>query len=138
VPADEIAAAEALSGAEINQAKIRLANEATRMLHGVEEAAKAEAAARTAFEQGGVSADMPTHEVAKADLDAGIMLADLAVGAGLAASKGEARRLAQGGGLRVNDRPEPDANRTVTAADLADGVVKLAAGKKKIVLVKPV
>ena len=60
--------------------------------------------------------------------------------AGLAATarEGEARRLAQGGGLRVNDKPEPDANRTVTAADLADGVVKLAAGKKKIVLVRPV
>ena len=43
-----------------------------------------------------------------------------------------------GGGLRVNDKPEPDANRTITAADLADGVVKLAAGKKKIVLVRPV
>ncbi|HEX7946600.1 MAG TPA: tyrosine--tRNA ligase [Phenylobacterium sp.] len=136
--AEEIAAAEALTGADINQAKIRLANETTRMLHGADEAAKAEAAAHTAFAQGGVSADMPTHEVAKADLDVGIMLADLAVGAGLAGSKGEARRLAQGGGLRVNDKPEPDANRMVSAADLADGVVKLAAGKKKIVLVRPV
>ena len=53
-------------------------------------------------------------------------------------ARGEARRLAQGGGLRVNDTAETDANRTITSADLVDGVVKLAAGKKKIVLVKPV
>jgi len=63
-----------------------------------------------------------------------ILVAD----AGLASSRGEARRLAQGGGLRVNDAPELDAHRTVTDADLIEGVVKLAAGKKKIVLVKPV
>lgn len=138
LPLDEIARLEALPGAEINEAKKVLANEATRLLHGAEAAQTAEAAATTAFEQGGVSADMPTHEVARTDLDAGIMLADLAVGAGLATSKGEARRLAQGGGLRVNDKPEADANRTITSADLADGVVKLAAGKKKIVLIRPI
>jgi len=66
------------------------------------------------------------------------VLAALAAEAGLAGSRGEARRLAQGGGLRVNDKAEPDANRPITPADLVDGVVKLAAGKKKIVLVKPV
>ena len=57
--------------------------------------------------------------------------------AGLAASRSDARRLAQGGGLRLNDRPEPDAGRLVTPADLKDGVIKIAAGKKKIVLIKP-
>ena len=66
------------------------------------------------------------------------MLAALAADAGLASSRGEARRLAQGGGLRVNDTAELDANRLVTEADLVGGVVKLAAGKKKIVLVRPV
>ncbi|PZQ59392.1 MAG: tyrosine--tRNA ligase [Phenylobacterium zucineum] len=138
LPADEIARLEALEGAGINEAKKVLANAATTLLHGVEEAEKAAAAAQAAFEQGGLSADLPTIDVPKADLDAGIQLADLAVTAGLAGSKGEARRLAQGGGLRVNDKPETDANRMITAADLAEGVVKLGAGKKKIVLVKPV
>ncbi len=135
---DEIARYEAMQGAEINEAKKVLANEATRMLHG-EEAAKAAAeAARVAFEVGSVSADMPTHEVPRAELEAGMVLAALAADAGLAASRGEARRLAQGGGLRVNDKAETDANRSIDASDLVDGVVKLAAGKKKIVLVKPV
>jgi tyrosyl-tRNA synthetase len=138
LPLDEIARLEALPGAEINDAKKVLANAATTLLHGPEEAAKAAAAAQAAFEQGKLSDDLPTHEIARSDLDAGIVLATLAADAGLAASRGEARRLAQGGGLRVNDKPEIDGNRTLTSADLVDGVVKLAAGKKKIVLVKPV
>ncbi|MFI4949453.1 MAG: tyrosine--tRNA ligase [Caulobacterales bacterium] len=138
LPLDEIAALEALPGAQINEAKKVLANEATTLLHGAEEAAKAAAAAEAAFEQGRLSDDLPTHEVAAAELAAGIVLAALVADAGLAGSRGEARRLAQGGGLRLNDKAEPDANRTVTEADLVDGVVKLAAGKKKIVLVRPV
>jgi tyrosyl-tRNA synthetase len=138
LPLDEIARLEALPGAQINEAKKVLANEATALLHGQAEAAKAAAAADAAFVQGKLSDDLPTFEVPRADLEAGIVLATLAADAGLAGSRGEARRLAQGGGLRLNDKPEPDANRTVTAADLIDGVVKLAAGKKKIILVKPV
>nr|WP_165830628.1 tyrosine--tRNA ligase [Phenylobacterium soli] len=138
LPLDEIGRLESLQGAEINEAKKVLATEATRMLHGDEAAEAAAGAAQAAFEQGALSSDLPTHEVAKAELEAGIVLAALAHDAGLAGSRGEARRLAQGGGLRVNDRAESDANRLITTADLAEGVIKLAAGKKKIVLVKPV
>ncbi|RAK61457.1 tyrosine--tRNA ligase [Phenylobacterium hankyongense] len=138
LPLDEVALLEALPGAQINEAKKVLANAATTLLHGREEAEKAAAAAEAAFEQGRLSDDLPTHEVPRAELEAGIVLAALAADAGLAGSRGEARRLAQGGGLRVNDRAENDANRTVTVADLVDGVVKLAAGKKKIVLVRPI
>jgi tyrosyl-tRNA synthetase len=138
LPLSEIARLEALEGAAINDAKKVLANEATTLLHGAAEAARAAGAADAAFVQGKLSDDLPTHEVPAAELTAGIMLAALAEAAGLAGSRGEARRLAQGGGLRVNDKAESDANRTVTDADLVDGVVKLAAGKKKIVLVKPV
>ena len=138
LPLDEIVGYEAMTGADINEAKKVLANEATRMLHGLEAAQAAAEAARVAFEVGSVSSDMPTHEIAQADLDAGIILATLATDAGLATSRGEARRLAQGGGLRVNDTAETDGNRTLTAADLVDGVIKLAAGRKKIVLVRPV
>jgi tyrosyl-tRNA synthetase len=138
LPLDEIAHLEALPGAQINDAKKVLANAATSLLHGAEEAARAAGASEAAFEQGRLSDDLPTHEVPVAELEAGIVLAALAADAGLAASRGEARRLAQGGGLRVNDKAELDANRTVTSADLVEGVVKLAAGKKKIVLVKPV
>ena len=138
LPLDEIVLLEALPGAQINDAKKVLANAATSLLHGPEEAAKAAAAAEAAFEQGRLSDDLPTYEVPAAELDAGIVLAALAADAGLAGSRGEARRLAQGGGLRLNDKAELDANRTVTGADLVNGVVKLAAGKKKIVLIRPI
>jgi tyrosyl-tRNA synthetase len=138
LPLDKIAELEALPGAQINDAKKVLADEATRMAHGDEEARKARDAAEKTFEQGALSVDLPTFEVPAADLEAGIVLAALFADAGLAASRGEARRLAQGGGLKVNDKAEASADRVITSADLVEGVVKLAAGKKKIVLVKPV
>ncbi|WP_297511667.1 tyrosine--tRNA ligase [uncultured Caulobacter sp.] len=138
LPLERVAELEALEGAQINEAKKVLADEATRMVHGDEEARKARDAAEKAFEQGALSADLPTFELPAADLEAGVVLAALFADAGLASSRGEARRLAQGGGVKVNDKAEPDANRLITSADLVEGVVKLAAGKKKIVLVKPV
>ncbi|MGZ3304403.1 MAG: tyrosine--tRNA ligase, partial [Asticcacaulis sp.] len=139
LPLDEIARLEALQGSEINEAKKVLADEATRMLHGAEAAATARDTAQKAFEQGVLSADLPTVEIPAADLDEGIMLAALATRIGLTASNGEARRLAQGGGLRVNDAQINDANQLISTADLnSDGVIKLSQGKKKILLVKPV
>ena len=139
LPLDEIARLEALEGAEINDAKKVLADEATRMLHGAEAAQVARDTAQKAFEQGVLSADLPTVEIERQHLDDGIMLAALATMIGLTQSNGEARRLAQGGGLRVNDVAVTDGNQHVTAADLnGDGVIKLSQGKKKIVLVKPV
>jgi len=139
LPLDEIAKLAALEGAEINEAKKVLANEATTLLHGAGAAEAAAAASKAAFEEGRLSDDLPTIEVARADLEAGVPLSNLATDAGLAASRGEARRLAQGGGLRLNDKAETDGQRLVTLADCnADGLIKLAAGKKKIVLVKPV
>ena len=138
LPLDEVARLEALQGAEINEAKKVLANATTTLLHGAAAAEAAEAGARAAFEQGATSADLPSFDIPRATLEAGVQLAALVADAGLAASRSEARRLAQGGGLRLNDRPEPDAQRMVTLADLgADAVIKLAAGRKKIVLVRP-
>ncbi|MBX3481654.1 MAG: tyrosine--tRNA ligase [Caulobacter sp.] len=138
LPLDEIARLESLPGAGINDAKKVLADEATRMLHGEEAAAAARDAATAAFEKGALSDDLPTVEIASADLADGIMLAALAVDAGLSTSRGEARRLAQGGGLRVNDVQEMDGMKLITPADIVDGVIKLSQGKKKIVLIKPV
>ena len=135
---DEIAAFEALEGAAINDAKKALADAATTLLHGAEAAATARAAAESAFEKGQISADLPTVELAKDEV-IGAMIAAVATRAGLSASNGEARRLAQGGGLRLNDQAIADGARLITADDVnADGVLKLAAGKKKIVLVRPV
>jgi tyrosyl-tRNA synthetase len=139
LPMDEIGRLERLPGAEINEAKKVLANQATTLLHGAAAAETAAAASKAAFEDGTLSDDLPTFEVSRAELEAGIALATVVADAGLASSRGEARRLAQGGGLRINDKVEADGQRTLALADLgADGVIKLAAGKKKIVLIKPI
>lgn len=133
---DEIVGFEALEGAAINDAKKALADAATTLLHGADEAAKARAAAESNFEKGQVSADLPTVELPSAEVY-GAMIAAVVTKAGLTASNGEARRLAQGGGLRLNDAAVADGAQLLTEADLKDGVIKLAAGKKKIVLVRP-
>ncbi|HRH21235.1 MAG TPA: tyrosine--tRNA ligase, partial [Brevundimonas sp.] len=135
---DEIAGLEALEGAAINDAKKALADAATTMLHGSEAAANARAAAESAFEKGQLSSDLPTVELPR-DQVIGAMVAAIATKAGLTASNGEARRLAQGGGLRLNDQAIADGAQLLTEEDLtAEGVLKLGAGKKKIVLVRPV
>lgn len=138
LPLDEIARLETLEGAGINDAKKALADAATTMLHGADAAATARGAAESAFEKGQLSADLPTVELPSGEV-IGAMLAAVATKAGLTASNGEARRLAQGGGLRLNDEAIADGARLIEASDVnADGVLKLAAGKKKIVLVKPI
>ena len=134
---EQIAEYEALEGAAINEAKKALADAATTLLHGADEAAKARAAAESNFEKGQLSADLPTVELPSAEVY-GAMIAAVVTKAGLTASNGEARRLAQGGGLRLNDAAVSDGAQLLTETDLKDGVIKLAAGKKKIVLVRPV
>jgi tyrosyl-tRNA synthetase len=137
LPLDEIARYEALQGAEINEAKIQLATRATEMLHGKMEALAAAVAAKLAFSDGLVSADLPTVELPSTEV-IGAMIAAVATRAGLTASNGEARRLAQGGGLRLNDEAIADGARLIEASDVRDGVLKLGAGKKKIILVRPI
>ena len=139
LPLDEVARLQRLRGAELNEAKKRLADEATTLLHGAEAAQAASAAARAAFEHGLLSSGLPTHEVPRSALESGLTIAGLATDSGLTPSRSEARRLAQGGGLRMNDEPVTEPGAVATTADLnADGVLKLAAGKKKIVLIKAV
>ena len=131
---DEIARLEALQGAEINDAKKVLASEATALLHGREAADQAAAAAKSAFEEGRLSTDLPTVEIAGSE---GVHAALIA--AGFAASKGEARRLAAGGGVRVNDQPVSDVDQPIGGFAASEGgAIKLAAGKKKIALVRTV
>jgi tyrosyl-tRNA synthetase len=138
LPLDQIALYEAMEGAGINEAKKALADAATSMLHGSEAAHAARAAAEAAFEKGQLSADLPTVQLPRDEV-IGAMIAAVVTKAGLSTSNGEARRLAQGGGLRLNDEAIADGARLIEASDVnADGVLKLAAGKKKIVLVKPV
>ncbi|MCC5995735.1 tyrosine--tRNA ligase [Glycocaulis sp.] len=134
LPLDEIARLEALQGAEINTAKVALANAATAMLHGDKAAQDAEATARETFAGGGAGAGLPTIT---ADLTGGIALLDALVEAELCGSKGEAKRKLGEGAVKVNDGSESDAARMLAMADLKDGAVKLSVGKKRHALVKP-
>jgi len=138
LPLNEIARLEKLRGAEINDAKKVLATEATAMLHGRAEAEKVAQAARTAFEQGAISADMPTVEVAAFELEGGIGILNALVLARLVASTSEARRQIKGGAVRLNDAPVSDERLSLAKTDLTpEGVIKLSLGKKKHVLLKP-
>jgi len=139
LPMDEIARLETLAGSEINEVKKLLATEITAILHGREAADQAAETARKVFEEGAIDANLPTVEIASADIEAGIGVLALFVRAGLAASNGEARRHIQGGAVRVNDSGVSDDKRLIGSGDVnADGVIKLSLGKKKHVLVKPV
>ena len=138
LPLDEIARLEALDGAELNEAKKRLALEATTLCHGPEAAAAATETARRTFEEGGIGADLPVIAVPRAELEAGIPAFKLFQRTGLAPSGGEARRLIQGGGARLNDQILASETTLITVADLgASGVIKLSAGRKRHALVRP-
>jgi tyrosyl-tRNA synthetase len=123
VPLDEIRRLESLPGAEINQAKIALANAATAMLHGDEAARAAEETARATFEQGGAGEDLPTLRAAE---DISIMTA--LTGLGFCASNGEAKRKILEGAVRLNDQPVSD---PFLAIDVSKKPVKISLGKKK-------
>jgi len=139
LPLAEIARLEALRGAEINDAKVVLANETTTLAHGAEAAAAAAETARRTFAEGGIGGDLPTLELPRAELERGIAVFQLFTRSGLVASNGEARRLIKGGGARLNDAPVADETRLVTLADLdAQGAIKLSAGKKRHAVVRPV
>ncbi|MCQ8279301.1 tyrosine--tRNA ligase [Acetobacteraceae bacterium KSS8] len=127
----------ALQGAEINEAKKVLATEATALCHGRDVAEQVAETARQQFEGGGAAAGaLPVHLVSAEALLEGIPLVRLMAEAGLVASNGEARRLIRGGGARVNDVVVADEARVVTASELAEGGVKLSAGRKQHVVVR--
>lgn len=137
LPLAEVARLEALQGAEINEAKKILAYEATHLCHGKDEADMAQETAIKTFEQGILGEALPSYDVAKAELEAGIAVLDLLQKVGFTASNGEGRRLVQGGGVRVNDNRVDDPAFKCTLSDLnADAVIKLSAGKKKHALVR--
>ena len=135
LPVEECDRLGALEGSEINEAKVRLANEVTSLAHGPEAAAAAETTAREVFERGGAGDDLPTLTLSPAEIGEGISAAQLLVRSGLAPSGKEAKRLIAGGGAQAADAPLTDAGRIFTASDLAEPL-KLSAGRKRHALVR--
>jgi tyrosyl-tRNA synthetase len=136
LPLPDIARLEALCGAEVNEAKKVLATEATALAHGRAAAYAAAETARRAFEQGEAAETLPSVEVAREELAAGVPAFRLFERAGLAKSGGEARRLIRGGGARVNDTAVTDEAHVVSLADLRGDAIKLSAGRKQHRLVR--
>jgi tyrosyl-tRNA synthetase len=138
LPMGEIDKLAKLEGAEINEAKKALADAATTLLHGAEAARAASETARQTFEEGAIAENLPTVEVPRGELEAGIGVLASFVKAGLVASNGEARRQIKGGGLRVNDVAVTDEKMLLKPSELTpEGVIKLSFGKKRHVLLKP-
>ena len=130
LPLEQINEMDSWKDAQLNTAKEILAFELTKLVHGEEEAQKAQAAAKALFAGGGDDANMPTTEIS-ADMlsDGKIGILNLMVACGLAGSNGEARRLVQQGGVFINDEKVPDHTYAVTEAMLKDSV-KIRKGKK--------
>jgi tyrosyl-tRNA synthetase len=138
LPLDEVRRWEQAEGAEINEAKKRLAYEATKLCRGADAAEQAAETARQVFEQGALGADLPRIQVARDRLAAGVPLYELLREAGFASSNGEARRFIKGGGARVNDAKVADPNTVVTAEAVSEeGVVKISSGRKRHALIVP-
>ena len=137
LPLEQIHEMESWEGNRLNQAKEILAFELTAMVHGEEEAKKAEAAAKALFGGGAGSADMPTLELSESDLaDNGADIMTLLVKTGLCPSKSDARRNIQQGGVTANDEKVSDISKAFRAEELRKGVI-LKRGKKnfyKVVL----
>jgi tyrosyl-tRNA synthetase len=133
LPLEEIARLEQLPDAEINLAKQVLATEATRLCHGEEAARSAAETAARAF-AGAATEGLPTFDLAEGG---SALVIDVAVALGMAGSKGEARRLVEQGGVRLNDEPVRAITASVTAADLgSDGTARLTVGKKRHGLIR--
>lgn len=135
LPMDEVRRLAALEGAEINEAKKVLANEATMLLHGRAAADEAAETARKTFEEGAAGGSLPTFVASRTALEAGLSLFIPLRETGLIASNGEGRRHIKAGALKVNDVPLTE-ERDLKTEDLIDGVIKLSIGRKKHALVR--
>ena len=130
IPMNEINEYAKLEGAELNKAKEALAYSLTELVHGKEEADKAQAAAKALFAGGADDSNMPTTEVEQSDLEDGkITVLSLMIKAGMIKSNGEGRRLIQQGGISVNDEKISDVFTSVSADELKDSVI-VKKGKK--------
>jgi len=131
LPLNEIRELSRLQGAEIREAKSKLALETTSLAHGREEALKAEQAAKSLFGSGGESENIPSTQIDSSSLLQGIGVFDAFRESGLCKSNGEARRLMNQGGLYLNQEPLSDPDYRITKDDFKEGSVLLRAGKKR-------
>lgn len=131
LPMDEVRRLGALEGAEINKAKEVLAYEITKIVHGEEEAKKAQEAAKALFVSGGVAGSVPTYTYPKEALDAGVDIVSILVDTKLAPTRSEARRLVKQGGVTVNDVKVPSFDSVYGTKDFDDSEAFMVKKGKK-------
>ena len=136
LPLDECRRLGALAGSEINEAKVILAGEVTKLARGEAAARAAEATAREVFERGGAGEDLPTFALTADEAAGGVSIVQLFVKAGLARSGKDARRLISEGGARLADEAVTDAGLVLQPEAFSTGPLKLSAGRKRHALVK--
>ena len=135
LPLDEINELSKLEGKEINKVKIILADEATRLCHGIQASKLAKETAQKTFEEGTVGNDLPEYTIDSKKLEKGVELYNLLAQCGLMQSNSASRKLIQGNGARINNDVISDIKYVVTLKDFNDGMLKLSAGKKKHMII---
>ena len=131
LPLDEIARLEKLEGREINEAKIRLANETTSLCHGESAAVQVAESAQAAFAGGDTGAGTDEQAITQETLGEGLALATVLHDCAWVASRSEARRLIKGGGVALSGEKVDDENFVLTSAQFMDGVVQVSIGRRR-------
>lgn len=130
IPMEEIREYEKAEGAQLNEVKVRLAYEVTKIVHGEEAATSAKEQATALFSGGGRSENMPTSEITQAQLAEGYLVLDALELAGMIPSRAEGKRLIKQGGIYLGDVPVSDFNQELTATDFNEGELIVRKGKK--------
>jgi tyrosyl-tRNA synthetase len=136
IPLDQIHELSKLEGKDINEAKIILADEATKLCHGTIATESAKKTAQKTFEDGGSGSDLPEYALYTKEIESGIELYNLLTRCGLSQSNSASKKLIEGSGARINNEVIGDTKYIVTSKDFKEGVLKLSSGKKRHVLIK--
>jgi len=136
IPMDEIREYEKLEGSQLNRVKEVLAYEVTKLVHGEEEAKKAETTASAIFSGAGDAENMPSAQVSESDIADGIKVLDLLANVKFIPSKGEGRRLIQQGGLSIDGEKVTEIDLTITKESFKDGKIIVKKGKKSFLKIE--
>jgi tyrosyl-tRNA synthetase len=136
LPLEEIDKLSKLTGKEINNTKIILADEATKLCHGIEASINAKTTSQKTFDDNSIGDNLPKFNITLNDISGGFPLFKLLVLSGLCESNGAARKLIQGNGVRINNAIINDINYMIQQSDFNDKKMKLSTGKKKHILVQ--
>ena len=133
---DEIEKYSKLSGSEINEAKILLANETTKMLHGKEESEKSLEMSKKTFDEKGFDENLPTYEIKQSEFDKGVSIREVFIEIGFASSKGDFKRNLDNSAYKINNIALTEKDEVFLKDQIDKNIIKVSFGKKKHYLIK--